>query len=496
MQRNAFARSFWLLLLSASLLILLQIGMALIPKVGSSFRIAAFLENLPLVQSLLAEVKKPKSPEVLSLDAVADSLIPVMLGDSLDPLEDTLDVATLLNPGEELRPFFEALLALEKKQKKKVRVAWFGDSMIEGDLIVMSLRNDMQRMFGGEGVGMLPLTSQVAGFRITIQHKFSQAWKNHDLVSKRNLPFPAGLFCSVFVPQAGTPAEETWVSFKPGKAYQRTSRFPEAWLYYGSPSLRMDSIPAETGWAPLAQTWSGQQLMKEYRLDTTGRVHKTKLIIGSQDELTLKVLSKDAIPYYGISIESDSGIIVDNYASRGNSGLALWALEDYMITSFQELLDYDLVILQYGTNAISLADTNYAWYLNSFSRVIRKFKKAFPNTAFLLVSIADRAYKDGDRMTTAPAVSAMIKVQKEVAAQNTLAFFDLFHAMGGKGSMVDWAEREDPLANKDYTHFNFKGARVVSGLINNHLLSSYLQWKRDSLPGLNEVPVIPNLLLP
>src|SRR5437868_5568993 len=75
-----------------------------------------------------------------------------------------------------LSDFFAHLLELKKKKRKKIRIGYFGDSMIEGDLLTMDLRAMLQDNFGGSGVGFVPVTSIVAGFRTTITHSFSSNW--------------------------------------------------------------------------------------------------------------------------------------------------------------------------------------------------------------------------------------------------------------------------------------------------------------------------------
>ena len=80
-----------------------------------------------------------------------------------------------------LSHFFQALNNA-KKRKQKVRIAYFGDSMIEGDLISQDLRTSMQDVFGGNGVGFVPVTSIVAGFRKSITHSFGN-WTTFNLLS-------------------------------------------------------------------------------------------------------------------------------------------------------------------------------------------------------------------------------------------------------------------------------------------------------------------------
>ena len=64
---------------------------------------------------------------------------------------------------------------LERQQKqKKTRIGYFGDSMIEGDLITQDFRSTLQDTFGGIGVGFMPVTSIVAGFSCLIHSNRDQ----------------------------------------------------------------------------------------------------------------------------------------------------------------------------------------------------------------------------------------------------------------------------------------------------------------------------------
>src|SRR5699024_8508207 len=58
-------------------------------------------------------------------------------------------------------------------------------------------------------------------------------------------------------------------------------------------------------------------------------------------------------------------------------------------------------------------------------------------------------------------------------------FINLYELMGGRGSMVDWVEGEPPRANKDYTHFNPRGAKEVAGLIFDQLATGFKTYKEQ-----------------
>jgi hypothetical protein len=82
--------------------------------------------------------------------------------DGLTCLEDYSDDSTAM------KHFVDALNKLGNN-KRSVRVAFFGDSFVEGDVFCGSLRDTLQSLFGGDGVGYVPITSEVAGFRTTIK---------------------------------------------------------------------------------------------------------------------------------------------------------------------------------------------------------------------------------------------------------------------------------------------------------------------------------------
>ena len=43
--------------------------------------------------------------------------------------------------------------------------------------------------------------------------------------------------------------------------------------------------------------------------------------------------------------------------------------------------------------------------------------------------------------------------------------------------MVKWVEEEPAMANKDYTHFNYRGAKKVATMLYEHLNKGYEQYK-------------------
>ena len=73
----------------------------------------------------------------------------------------------------------------------------------------------------------------------------------------------------------------------------------------------------------------------------------------------------------------------------------------------------------------------------------------------------------------------LIDVQRQMAIDNQICFWNLFEAMGGDSTMVNWASMErHPYANKDYTHLTFYGGRKVADILMGTLLYEKEKYDR------------------
>jgi hypothetical protein len=375
-----------------------------------------------------------------------------------------------------LSRFFESLNTLKHK-KHKTRIAYFGDSMIEGDLITQDLRECMQDVFGGNGVGFVPVTSVVAGFRTSIVHKFND-WTTYNLLE--NVPWNHALGISgyTFVPNiitSDTSGKDlnSWVKYI-GVNKKHLKDFNEAKLLYGKSA------------AENYVTINGNN----YKLAGTKAVNELAVNVGeSCHYINANFNCKTAVDVFGFSMESDSGVFVDNFSFRGNSGLPIIKVTKDIYAETNECLNYDLIILEYGLNAVNPVVTNFSWYEKGMNSVIKHIQASFPNTSILLISVGDKSYRKDGIYQTDPSVPILVAAQKRMAQKNKLAFWSLYDAMGGNGAMVKWVEGDTVFANKDYTHFNFKGAHKVGKLLFTKLMSEYTDYNKKKYEELSQALV-------
>ena len=158
--------------------------------------------------------------------------------------------------------------------------------------------------------------------------------------------------------------------------------------------------------------------------------------------------------------------------------MPLGSLNVDLMNAFQQKLGYDLIILQFGTNVLNYGSLNYSWYERKMTSVVNHAKECFPGAAILIITTADKATKYDMQMKSDSAVSPLVMAQKRYAVKSEAGLVNLYTLMGGDGSMVKWVENVPARANKDYTHFNHRGAKEIAQLIYKQIDTGYQEYKK------------------
>lgn len=366
---------------------------------------------------------------------------------------------------QHLIPFYEKLLQLETGKGGNVRIAYFGDSMTDGDMIVKDFRASLQDRFGGEGVGFVNITSESAPSRSTLTHQFSANWKTLSYLNVKHPGRPFGINGHVFFTKHDT-VNPIWVKYKANNVRHLTSLNNPA-LFYGRSGNRAASVNFIIGKDTVHK-----------KLNPVSLVNSLQVSQGAVKGFKANFIAADSIPFYGFNFDDGRGVHVDNFSNRGNSGLPIGSFDTAVMKAFNEKLGYDLIVLHYGTNVLNYGSYNYTWYEKRMARVVAHLKECFPGVAILIISTADKSTKYDMEMRTDSAVVPLTLAQKRYAVKTGSAYVNLYTLMGGDGSMVRWVEDVPAMANKDYTHFNFRGSKRISDMIYNQINTGYEQYKK------------------
>ncbi|MEO1414694.1 MAG: hypothetical protein AAFW00_05415 [Bacteroidota bacterium] len=356
---------------------------------------------------------------------------------------------------------------VQKPDQSRVRVAYFGDSMIEGDRITQSLRNDMQDMFGGSGVGFVPIVYAYYGDRRTIWHRFSNDWEDYNFMKPRRSDAHYGISGEYFLTRNKSNRGRTWVRYKGSDEYPRTQIFEQVYLYYGT---KEDGSNSDQDYYVVSNT----QDQKDTAFLAGDRVvNGVALSNEPTEDIKLNFNIPGDMPVFGMSFESESGIFVDNFSARGHSGMNLVDIPGENLKAFHELLDYDLIILQFGLNVVSPNRRNFSSYEKGMKKVVEHFQKHCPGVDILLVSVSDKSTRIKGVLQTDPSVPLIVDTQRRVAETTGTGFLNLYQSMGGRNSMIQWVKAKPSLARNDYAHPNRRGAVKVGEIVKDYLLKEY-----------------------
>lgn len=109
---------------------------------------------------------------------------------------------------------------------------------------------------------------------------------------------------------------------------------------------------------------------------------------------------------------------------------------------------------------------------------LRLLRELLPNASVLVVGVSDMARKEEGQYLSYPNIGKVKQAQQNAAKRAGCAFWDLHAVMGGENAIKEWVVASPPLAEKDYTHFNISGAKLVGDKLFQALMSDFQSFKK------------------
>lgn len=338
--------------------------------------------------------------------------------------------------------FFDALQNIDSLGRP-LRIAYYGDSFVEGDVMTCDLREMLQKKYGGGGVGWVDCVDKLNGFRRTVRVK-SSSLTSHEVVEKPYLHSLEGISQRYF----GV-GEGATMSITPTKYRPKASEWQTATLYLrakGGMNVahngRITSVSPSESVQSIKSDFDGNSTMNYHFSSVSGANH-----------------------LFGVAFESNKGIILDNFSMRGSAGFTLAKIPDQTLYDFAEMRPYDLIILHFGLNVASdkAHAANYKAYIKRMQKAVNHLRDAYPEASVLVVSIPDRDQRTAAGIMTMKGVESLVAYQQILASNCHVAYLNLFKEMGGRNSMKELVEKG--WANKDYTHLSFRGGEYMAGIM-------------------------------
>ena len=397
-----------------------------------------------------------------SLEVRADSL--EVKVDSLEVVEKSVEVVGEVTPvivdtpvsipTNHLTAFYQAL---DSANSMPVRVVHYGDSQIEEDRITNILRERWQQQYGGGGVGLIPLHQTIPTRSIRQRLSINGTVQTVQGGPKRYLVYgprsmrledndygvmgQVAVLDSTLVPGS----EDVILNIEP------INKKLQSHNYFNRIRLLTDSVTASTSMADSSSTNSLITLP-----DST-----------THCELHLQGKGK----VYGISLETATGVIVDNIPMRGCSGNIFTRIDSTSLSNFYRETNTRLIILQFGGNMIPQTEntsTIVGYVRTTLRQQVRYIRACAPQASILFIGPSDMSTNIDGKMTTYPLVPYMDQQLKKMAREENIAYWSMYDAMGGFESMVTWHDKG--LAGSDYVHFTRAGANNIGKKLYNWIM--------------------------
>ena len=372
------------------------------------------------------------------------------------------------NASHPLALFFEHLSEMNDTSDL-IRVLHYGDSQIEGDRISSTIRSYLQRSFGGFGMGAVPLFSPVNVSSYVVDKSLN--WQRKFITD-----------------QSLNNSLSAWMGYLQGNSRDAATiklrvspyvLYPEASYFSDINVLTLNTQNVDN-----IEVLDRSKINYNVQNQRVGEHFSWINFPFDTSQRNVEMIFRNAqnTQLFGISLDSKYGITVDNLPIRGAAGYIFTRHKAALLQESFQLLNTKLVLFQFGVNSVANDPrhvVNSRAMENALVRELTFFKDLMPDVQLIVIGVSDRAFKDGATYRTNPNVPLVRDAQKNAALRTGCVFWDLYEAMGGENSIVDWVNQRPSLAGKDYTHFSAKGAQRVGEMFYKSLMIEYLNFLRQ-----------------
>lgn len=348
-----------------------------------------------------------------------------------------------------------------------LRILHFGDSQLEGDRISNVLRESMQALFGGCGIGFVPISESNTG-RLSVIKKVS-GWEKYQVFGKGRKGKHSKYGFMGYYHRIGSDSLENKSANieirKNAKYYPKSQEFETFSVLYGNSTQTIDyTLKSDSG------------IISKGNLVGNGEVSRRAWqLSGFQDgKVSLSFTADQSPDFYGISLDCRKGVAVDNIPLRGSSGTEFTEMDKENLKVQLKDLNVGLIIYQFGLNVAPAELKSYKYYENRMYKQLQLLKEILPNTSILVVSVTDACKSETESFAN---IDVLRDAQKSAAKRANCSFWDLYEVMGGELSMPSWVNANPSLAEKDFKHFNNRGAKIVGAKLFNALMADYIDFK-------------------
>ena len=368
---------------------------------------------------------------------------------------------------EVLAPYFARLAAPKGEGAPPVHILQIGDSHTAGDAITGAWRDLLQAKSGGGGRGVLPPGRPYEGYLTRgVTATMSSGWAIGATFGKGSIAPRPPLGLSGFSLTSLRAGASMALRTTPAMAFDRFVLCAIGGPQAGSVIVRFD----DGGHSNIDfNTLKSRPICQEI---VAPRPHSFVEITVDRPALTITSWA---------GFRAAGGVALSNLGVVG-SQLAHFARTDDAVMA-EELRAYksDLIVLAFGTNEGFSPEFDPVAFEAVLRSQVTRLRLLSGGVPMLLLGAPDALSRQaplranapgaligcepsGDRpaLFAPPALAAVRAIQRRVAAELGLAYWDWQARVGGPCSARAWVQRADPLMRGDYVHFTTAGGLEIA----------------------------------
>ncbi len=390
-----------------------------------------------------------------------------------------------LEHGERLASAAHTLADPAREQPFHILI--LGDSHHAADHISGAFRARLQATHGPAGRGVLPAALPYEGFTV---RQATLGFSGVRAVPRRDGDQSAGLSGFVGVAQPGARLD---ISTEPAAEFDRLTV-----CYLAEPSAGVLELSAA---GQTRQVFADAPFPEPRceRLDLAAAASFGSLAVR---DARIRIFS------WATTTRTGGGVTVSNLGVIGETVRSLLSRDGRVLRAEMDAYRPDLIVLAFGTNEGFERDFDAAEYGGSYREALALLRSAAPGAAILAVGPPDAAmtrpdlYYDSidqaidycfpltpdelanydalvagrdtglERWYAPPALGQVREIQRRVADEAGVAFWDWEARMGGPCSVDRWFREDPPAARGDHVHFNRLGGDRIGGWLAEDLLAA------------------------
>ncbi len=365
-------------------------------------------------------------------------------------------------PDNDYAYFDSVYAALDSASQKPVRIVHYGDSQLEDDRISCNLRLALQQQFGGGGNGLIPLQESLYSQTINLRADYTPTRYQ------------------IYGPKSNRRDSSRYYG-----PMGNVSLLDTTMVLTVSPKKKNGNITATHYFNQLTiLSQSGEPLHvavqgKSHEITPANTPLQLTTIPLHDSTTTINLTLAGNADIYGVMLDYDNGVSVDNIPMRGCSGTVFTGIDALQLRTYFSMTNTRLIILQFGGNSMPYLKDKKGIdrYMEQLRRQIQHLARLAPEAKILWIGPSDMTIRLNGKLQTYPLLNAVDQALCEMANNEGCAYWSLYESMGGNGSMIRWANAQPPLAGKDYIHFTRLGAQRAGELLTEAFMTGYRFYK-------------------